>query len=218
MAFRAIAFLPYGKKTQAALLLFGELRLPAHHIIKFRGKRLEHARAFKGGDRGRHRIERRLRIVKNFIAPQLAKFADIRGFGDLGDQRRCIGVIHFHRAEKRLLGLFFQRVGTTIPKKTTRRHAFAVLFDTAKARRGGQVHHGRRVARAELVGAATLRYPDHRAVVAGEGAPGVVARGARRTGRFRQVAVEKQAQAEPLARRQGSLINGGGQRADKLLR
>ena len=220
MALRAIALLPYGKKTQAALLLFGELRFPAHHVIELRGKRLEHARAFKGGDRGRHRVERCLGIVKNRIAPHFAKLGGVRGLCDLGDQRRRVGVIHFHRVEKRLLRLFFQRVGTTVPKEAACRHAFAVAFDAAmpKARRGGQIHQGGRVARAELVGAAAQRHPDHGVVVAGEGAPRVVARGARRTRRLRQVGVEKQAQAEPLARRQGSLINGGGQRQDKLFR
>ena len=74
------------------------------------------------------------------------------------------------------------------------------------------------LARAELIGAATLRHPDHRAVVTGECAPGVVARGTRRTGRLRQIAVEKQAQTEPLAWRQRSFINAGSQRVDKLLR
>ncbi len=184
-------------------------------MIEFRGKRLEHTRALKGGDRGRHRVERGLWIVENGFAPQFTKGVGVRGFCDLGNQRGYIGVIHFHRVEQRLLGLFFQRVGTAVPKMTARRHALAVPFNAAKARRRREVHHGRRVARAELVGPATLRHPDQRVVVAGKAAPGIVARGAGRACRFRQVAVEKQAQAELLARRQGRLIDGGGERQDK---
>ena len=51
----------------------------------------------------------------------------------------------------------------------------------------------------------------------GRDAVGIMARGAGYGSRFRQVAVEKQVEAEPLARRQGRLINGGGKRQEKRI-
>ena len=156
-------------------------------MIELRAEGLEYPGAFKSGQRGRHCAKSRFCIVKNPLAPHRTKGTRVSTLCNLGDQRRRICIIHFHRIEKRLCGLLFQRIGASIPKMTAYRQALAIQIDgttAAKPRRRRQIHNGGRITRAKLVGATAQRHANHRAVIAGEGAPWIMAGGARHARRF----------------------------------